>query len=61
MLCDGADDDTSRARALAVTARRAFRRVNFEAGLIRLLPAVSALVVLGLGIAMTARALPKVT
>ena len=46
---------------LAVTARRAFRRVNFEAGLIRLLPAVSALVVLGLGIAMTARALPKVT
>ena len=46
---------------LAVTAKRAFRRVNFEAGLIRLLPAVSALVVLGLGVAMTARALPKVT
>ena len=45
---------------LAVTAKRAFRRVNFEAGLVRLLPAVSAIVVLGLGIAMTARALPKV-
>ena len=45
---------------LAVTAKHAFRRVNLEAGLIRLLPAVSAIVVLGLGIAMTARALPKV-
>jgi nickel/cobalt exporter len=46
---------------VAVTARRAFRRVNFEAGLIKLLPAISAIVVLGLGIAMTVRALPKVT
>ena len=46
---------------LAVTARRVFRRVDFEGGLIRLLPAASALVVLGLGLAMTARALPKVT
>jgi nickel/cobalt transporter (NicO) family protein len=46
---------------LAVSARRAFRRVDFERGLIRLLPAVSALVVLGLGLAMTIRALPKVT
>lgn len=46
---------------LAVTAKRAFSRVNFEGGVVRLLPAVSALVVIGLGIAMTARALPKVT
>jgi nickel/cobalt exporter len=46
---------------LAVTAKHAFNRVNFEGGLFRLLPAVSALVVLGLGIAMTVRALPKVT
>ena len=46
---------------LAVTAKRAFGRVNFEGGLIRLLPAMSALVVLGLGLAMTARALPKVS
>jgi nickel/cobalt transporter (NicO) family protein len=46
---------------LAISAKRAFRRADFESGLFRLLPAVSALVVLGLGIAMTARALPGVT
>jgi ABC-type nickel/cobalt efflux system permease component RcnA len=46
---------------LAVTAKRAFNRVDFNGSLIRLLPAVSALVVLGLGLAMTVRALPKVT
>jgi ABC-type nickel/cobalt efflux system permease component RcnA len=46
---------------VAVTAKRVFRRVDFESRLVRLLPAVSALVVLGLGLAMTARALPKVT
>jgi nickel/cobalt exporter len=46
---------------IAVTAKRLFRRASFEGGLIRLLPAVSALVVLGLGLAMTVRALPRVT
>ena len=46
---------------VAVTAKRAFERVDFNGGLIRLLPAVSALVVLGLGLAMTVRALPHVT
>ena len=46
---------------LAVSAKRVFRRVDFNGGPIRLLPAVSALVVLGLGLAMTVRALPKVT
>jgi nickel/cobalt transporter (NicO) family protein len=46
---------------VAVSAKRVFRRVDFDGGLIRLLPAVSALVVLGLGLAMTLRALPKVT
>jgi nickel/cobalt exporter len=46
---------------LAVSAKRVFRRVDFERGAIRLLPALSALVVLGLGLAMTLRALPKVT
>jgi nickel/cobalt exporter len=46
---------------LAVSARRVFNRVNFDGGLLRLMPAVSALVVLGLGLAMTLRALPKVT
>jgi len=45
---------------IAVTAKRVFTRTSFEGGLIRLLPAVSALVVLGLGLAMTARALPRV-
>ncbi|MGI8422223.1 MAG: nickel/cobalt transporter [Gaiellaceae bacterium] len=43
---------------IAITAKRAFSRVDFEGGAIRLLPAVSALVVLGLGIAMTVRAIP---
>jgi ABC-type nickel/cobalt efflux system permease component RcnA len=46
---------------LAVSAKRVFNRVDFDGGLIKLLPAVSALVVLGLGLAMTLRALPKVT
>src|SRR5439155_25169841 len=46
---------------VAVTAKRAFDRVDFNGGVIRLLPAISALVVLGRGLAMTARALPKVT
>jgi nickel/cobalt exporter len=46
---------------LAVTAKQAFTRVDFNGSLIRLLPAISALVVLGLGLAMTVRALPKVT
>jgi ABC-type nickel/cobalt efflux system permease component RcnA len=45
---------------LAVTAKRVFNRVDFNGGLLRLLPAVSAIVVLGLGIAMTVRAVPKV-
>lgn len=46
---------------IAVTAKRTFARVDFNGGLIRLLPAASALVVLGLGLVMTLRALPKVT
>ena len=46
---------------LAVTAKRTFDRVDFNGSLVRLLPAISALVVLGLGLAMTVRALPKVT
>ena len=45
---------------VAVTAKRTFERVDFNGGVIRLLPAFSALVVLGLGLAMTARALPHV-
>jgi ABC-type nickel/cobalt efflux system permease component RcnA len=46
---------------LAVSAKRLFNRVDFEGGLVRILPAISALVVLGLGLAMTVRALPHVT
>jgi nickel/cobalt exporter len=45
---------------VAVTAKRTFERVDFNGGAIRLLPAFSAVVVLGLGLAMTARALPHV-
>jgi nickel/cobalt transporter (NicO) family protein len=43
---------------VAVTAKRTFERVDFNGGVIRLLPAFSAVVVLGLGLAMTVRALP---
>ena len=45
---------------LAVTARRTFSRLSFESRLLRLLPAASALVIIGLGLAMTARALPGI-
>jgi nickel/cobalt transporter (NicO) family protein len=45
---------------IAVTAKRTFARVDFNGGVIRLLPAFSAVVVLGLGLAMTVRALPHV-
>ena len=45
---------------VAVTAKRTFARVDFNGGAIRLLPAFSAVVVLGLGLAMTLRALPHV-
>ena len=45
----------------AVLARGAFRRVSFEGRLVRLLPAASALVILAAGLAMTVRAVPKVS
>ncbi|MDQ3889663.1 MAG: sulfite exporter TauE/SafE family protein, partial [Actinomycetota bacterium] len=44
----------------AVLARSAFRRVSLDGPLVRLLPALSALVILAAGLAMTARAVPKV-
>lgn len=45
---------------VAVGARRAFSRMSFEGRTVRALPAVSALVIFGLGVAMTIRAFPKV-
>ncbi|MFL5921595.1 MAG: nickel/cobalt transporter [Gaiellaceae bacterium] len=45
----------------AVLARGAFRRVSFEGPLVRLLPALSALVILAAGLTMTVRAVPKVS
>jgi nickel/cobalt exporter len=45
---------------VAVLAKRRFARASFDGLLIRALPAVSALVILFAGVAMTARALPKV-
>jgi nickel/cobalt transporter (NicO) family protein len=45
----------------AVVARSAFRRASFEGPLVRLLPAASALVILAAGLAMTLRAVPKVS
>jgi nickel/cobalt transporter (NicO) family protein len=46
---------------IAVLARRAFRRLSFDGPLLRLLPAASALVILAAGLAMTVRAVPKVS
>jgi ABC-type nickel/cobalt efflux system permease component RcnA len=46
---------------VAVLAKHVFRRASFDGRLIRLLPAASALVILVAGVAMTARALPKVS
>jgi len=45
----------------AVLARGAFRRASLEGPLVRLLPAASALVILAAGLAMTVRAVPKVS
>jgi nickel/cobalt exporter len=45
---------------VAVLARRAFSRVSLEGGIVRALPAVSALVIVCVGVAITARALPGV-
>jgi ABC-type nickel/cobalt efflux system permease component RcnA len=44
----------------AVLAKRAFAHRSFDGVLIRALPAVSALVIVAAGLAMTAHALPKV-
>jgi ABC-type nickel/cobalt efflux system permease component RcnA len=46
---------------VAVLAKRAFGRLSFEGRPIRLLPAMSALVIVAAGIAMTVRAIPHVT
>ena len=46
---------------VAVLAKRAFNRVSFEGRLVSALPAISALVILAAGVAMTVRALPKVS
>ena len=45
---------------VAVYAKQIFKRASFEGRLLRLLPAASALIILAAGLAMTARALPKV-
>ena len=46
---------------VAVLARSTFRRASFDGPLMRLLPAASALVILAAGLAMTLRAVPKVS
>ena len=45
---------------VAVLAKRAFGRVSFEGRVVRLLPALSALVIVVAGVAMTFHAVPKV-
>ena len=46
---------------VAVFAKQIFKRASFDGRLVRLLPAASALVILAAGLAMTVRALPKVS
>jgi nickel/cobalt transporter (NicO) family protein len=46
---------------VAVLAKRAFGRLRFDGGLVGALPALSALVIVVAGVAMTLHALPKVT
>jgi ABC-type nickel/cobalt efflux system permease component RcnA len=46
---------------VAVSAKRAFVRLSLQGSLVRLLPAVSAVVVLALGVAMTVRAVPALS
>ena len=46
---------------VAVLAKRAFARRNIDGRLMQALPTASAVVVLAVGIAMTARALPALT
>jgi ABC-type nickel/cobalt efflux system permease component RcnA len=46
---------------VAVFAKRVFGRMNGNGGVIRLLPAVSALVILVAGVLMTVRAIPQLT
>jgi nickel/cobalt transporter (NicO) family protein len=46
---------------VAVLARRTFRRLSLDGPLVRLLPAASVLVILAAGLAMTVRAVPKVS
>ncbi len=45
---------------LAVTAQRRFSRMSFNGPVIRALPALSALAVIGVGLVMTLRAIPEV-
>jgi ABC-type nickel/cobalt efflux system permease component RcnA len=45
---------------IAVSAKRLFARSSLQGPVVRLLPAVSALVILAFGIAMTVRALPEI-
>ncbi len=45
---------------VAVLAKRAFSRLSLDGPLVRLLPAASALVILAVGIGITAKALPEV-
>ena len=44
---------------LAIGAQKTFSRMSFDGPVVRALPAVSALLILGVGLVMTARALPS--
>jgi ABC-type nickel/cobalt efflux system permease component RcnA len=46
---------------LAIGSRRVFDRVSLDGGLVRALPAFSAVVIVAVGVAMTVRSLPAVT
>ena len=45
---------------IAIGAQKTFRRLSFDGPVVRALPAVSALLILGLGVVMTVRAIPAI-
>ncbi len=45
---------------LAISSKRLFSRTTFDGPIVRALPAVSAVIILGLGVVMTLRALPTI-
>ena len=59
-FCVGLAATVTAVGLVAVLARRAFARLSLDGRLVRTLPAVSAVVILAVGIGITVNALPEV-